>query len=215
MDGKSKTQLGCQQIIIPLSTLVIVLALLVGLAWLAFQGFLILSSKVTEANFTTIATLITALISVFGALCVAFISYRAALKSKQADRQKEIEQELRKQKAPIYEEFSELLFKVLKTSKSGEQIPENELLDFIYKFNQKLLVWGGNNVIKEWANFRINTQSENKYAVLIAVEDILLAIREDMGHSNEKLKRGDLLSVFINDIGHVLNEIENEKNLIE
>lgn len=184
------------------------------LAWLAFQGFLILSSKVTGANFTTIATLITALISVFGVLIAAVLSYRAMLKSKQAEKQKEIEQELRKQKAPIYEEFSELLFKVLKTSKSGEEVPQEELLEFIFKFNQKLLVWGGNNVIKEWSNFRVNTQSDDKYAVLFSVEDMLLAIREDMGHSNAKLKRGELLSVFINDIEPILNEIDNKTNLI-
>ncbi len=150
----------------------------------------------------------------FGVLIAAVLSYRAMLKSKQAEKQKEIEQELRKQKAPIYEEFSELLFKVLKTSKSGEEVPQEELLEFIFKFNQKLLVWGGNNVIKEWSNFRVNTQSDDKYAVLFSVEDMLLAIREDMGHSNAKLKRGELLSVFINDIEPILNEIDNKTNLI-
>ncbi len=99
---------------------------------------MILSSKVTGTNFTTIATLITALISVFGALSVAFISYRAMLKSKQVEKQKEIEQELRKQKAPIYEDFSELLFKVLKASKLGKEMPEDEMLELIFKFNRSL-----------------------------------------------------------------------------
>ncbi len=206
-------QLSWRQFILTITSLAILFGGLAFLAWIVFQGFLILSSKVTGTNFTTIATLITALISVFGALIVAFISYRAALKSKQAEKQIEIEQELRKQKAPIYEDFSELLFKVLKSSKLGEQISEDELLEFIFKFNQKLLVWGGDNVIKEWANFRINTQSDDKYSVLFAVENILLAIRADMGHSNEKLKRGEILSVFINDMENILKEIDSDKSL--
>lgn len=68
----------------------------------------------------------------------------AALRTKSAERLKEIEQELRKQKAPIYEGFSDfLLGKVLKNEAS-----EDELKEFIVNFSQKMLVWGGDNVIK-------------------------------------------------------------------
>jgi len=36
--------------------------------------------------------------------------------------------------------------------------------------------------------------------LLLPFEDVLRAIRADLGHSNVKLRRGDLLRMFINDL---------------
>jgi hypothetical protein len=36
-------------------------------------------------------------------------------------------------------------------------------------------------------------------ASLVAFEKVLLAIREDLGHDNSALKRGDLLRLFVNE----------------
>ncbi|MGI9054646.1 MAG: hypothetical protein ACR2F2_02455, partial [Pyrinomonadaceae bacterium] len=99
--------------------------------------------------------------------------------------------------APIYEEFTDfLLGKVLKNAAS-----EDEMKEFVIKFSQKMLVWGDDNVIKAWVDFKKNVVNEEfQYQPLFLIENVLLSIRADMGHSNKGLKRGDLLTLFINDM---------------
>ena len=36
--------------------------------------------------------------------------------------------------------------------------------------------------------------------MLFAYEDLLYAVRRDLGHGNRGLKRGDILALFVNDI---------------
>lgn len=134
------------------------------------------------------------------AVITAGATIYAAIKTKSAERIKEIEQELRKQKAPIYEEFSEfILGKVLNNKAS-----EDEMKEFVIKFSQKMLVWGGDNVINAWVDFRKNVGNENfQYQVLFLIENVLFAIRSDMGHLNKGLKQGDLLTLFVNDMEKV------------
>lgn len=165
---------------------------------------------VTPLFFNIPKETLAALSVVVAASITAFLGYRSSLKSKQADKEKEIEQELRKQKAPIYEDFSDFLFKILKATKSNTEVSEVEMLEFIVKFNQKLIVWGGDNVIKAWTDFRFQSTQGNGYSVLFSVEDILFAIRLDMGHSNKNLKRGDLLRIFINDYDEAIQKLSEE-----
>jgi len=162
---------------------------IIGLAvWLTWRTVGLLSSQVTA---TVVVSIITASASLF-----------AVIKAKQAEHRRDIENELRKQKAPIYEEFSSFLFKVLMSAKTEQPIGEGEMLEFIVNFNRRLIVWGADEVIKEWSVFKSlhDGNSPQPAMTLIAIERILYAIRADMGHKNKGLNQGDLLAIFINDI---------------
>jgi hypothetical protein len=69
-------------------------------------------------------------------------------------------------------------------------------------------VWGADSVIKEWSAFKSLHEGTNSppALTLIAIERILYAIRDDMGHKNKGLGQGDLLAIFINDVHLYLNE---------
>lgn len=146
---------------------------------------------------TVIAGIITASASVF-----------AVIKSKQSEHRRDIENKLRKQKAPIYEEFSSFLFRVLMSAKTDQAVSQEEMLQFVVNFNRRLIVWGADSVIKEWSSFKgLNERTNYPPAMaLIAIERILYAIRADMGHKNKGLEQGDLLAIFINDAHLYLNE---------
>lgn len=58
------------------------------------------------------------------------------------------------------------------------------------------MLWGSNRVVKAWIDFRTNTSSDSSN-VLFYMENILYAIRKDMGYRN--LGKGKLLSMTIND----------------
>lgn len=187
------------QIIISFLFLGLLFSILGGIGWVIYYGLSQLTNK-------EIIPLLTAVIPTVAAIITAGATIYVAIKTKKAERLKEIEQELRKQKAPIYEEFSDfLLNKVLKNQASNE-----EMLEFIIKFNQKMIVFGDDKVIRSWVNFRNAVQNEEfQYDVLFKIEKVLFAIRSDMGHSNKELKEGDLLTLFINDMHNVMGAKQN------
>lgn len=63
-----------------------------------------------------------------------------------------------------------------------------------------MVVWGDDEVIQAWATFKKSSDEGAGIQSVIAMEDVLFAIRRSMGHSNKALGRGDLLSLFVNDI---------------
>lgn len=190
-----KTELTAKTTLLALISLAIIVLFLGLLVWVTFTS---LSSLSAQVSVPVLAAIITAAASVY-----------VVVKTKQSDRKKEIEQELRKQKAPIYEDFSSFLFKLLKSEKMGRPPSGKEMLDFIVKFHQRLLVWGDDAVIKEWSNFKRfsnDPEKQKNFEIVFQVERILFAIRADMGHSNKGLKAGDLLALFVNDIDEAMQK---------
>lgn len=188
-------------------SLVMLIVLLCGLAlitWIVFQGFVALAGVLPGASFAPVAVLVTGLLSLFGTLAVAYISYRSLLNSKVVEKQKDLDQELRKEKAPTYEEFVAFLFKIMRNQEARKPMSDQQMIEFVLKFNQRLLVWGGDSVIRAWSNFKLGASAGETTKLVFSIEDILFAIRADMGHSNEGLKRGDLSAIFINDIQTLL-----------
>ena len=82
-----------------------------------------------------------------------------------------------------------------KASKNEEYTSEEMFTD-IQKFQKKLMLWGSNRVVKAWIDYRTNVSPDGSNA-LFYMENILYAIRKDMGYKN--LGKGKLLSMSIND----------------
>ena len=194
MANESGTEPKWKKLALALFSVAITLAFLGLVGWIIWRSFASLSSQVAA---TVIVGIITASASVF-----------AVIKSKQSEHRRDIENELRKQKAPIYEEFSSFLFRVLMSAKTNEAVSQEEMLQFVVNFNRRLIVWGADSVIKEWSNFKALHEVSNSppAMTLITIERILYAIRADMGHKNKGLGQGDLLAIFINDVHLYLTE---------
>src|SRR5437868_12806552 len=57
------------------------------------------------------------------------------------ERKRIIEQEIRKQKLPVYEEFIAFFYRILKGVKDEKPLSQTELETFIMNFNQKSIIW--------------------------------------------------------------------------
>lgn len=181
----------------------IILVLLIFLGWLVYYG-------ISRLALSELASLLTVMIPAVVAIITVTGTIFAAIKTKSAERVKEIEQELRKQKAPIYEEFSNFLLDKVLNNKASE----DEMKEFVINFHQKMLVWGGDNVIKAWVDFRKYVVTEVfQYQGLFLIENVLFAIRSDMGHSNKGLKQGDLLTLFTNDMDKIMTSLKDNDNI--
>ena len=96
-----------------------------SLAWRYFATF------VPQAS----STVITAAVTFFGSAVTLVLT-------KRWDRSREIQQEHRKQKTPLYEEFITFLFRLLMSSKTGSSLTDGEMTTFMVKFTQGLTSLG-------------------------------------------------------------------------
>ena len=105
--------------------------------------------------------------------------------SKQVERKRELEQEQRKQKAAIYEEFMTFWFRVLTRHSSKENgsespVSQEEQDEYVIGFTYKLVSWGSESFLKEYVAFKERLGQED---ALLHFEKVLFAIRTDLGHS--------------------------------
>jgi len=129
------------------------------------------------------------------------VSVVTVLLAKYLEKKKELEAEIRNKKIPVYEELISFFMKVLNKEINPESKKDKEKAnEFFINLTQKLIVWGSDEVIKKWSFYRKNADDKTDNRVLFYLEELLFAIREDVGHDNEDLTKGDLLSLFINDM---------------
>jgi hypothetical protein len=106
--------------------------------------------------------------------------------------------------APTYHEFVGLVREVAGQENNEEAPPE--LLEFMGRFSDLLLLWGSPDVIKGWVGMLRNVERgyEDEREAVLDWARILLAIRKDLGHGDRSLDTRDLLKVVITDIDKYL-----------
>lgn len=138
------------------------------------------------------------------------ISIVSLILTKQWETRKEIEKEHRKEKKPIYMEFVAFWLKLFLDVKQKKKIDDDDSTKFLSEFTQKIIIWGSDEVIKKYSDLRRilvevdqnekdpKKALENTRKQLQKFEDLLYAIRVDIGHKNFNLNQTDLLALFIN-----------------
>ena len=176
---------------------------LLVLVFLGLIGFLlvkfivVLSGKINKDN-----------ANFFGAMVVGSVTIIGYFITRYLERKKLIEQQIREQKLPTYEEFLDFIFKLFKDAKLNKKMSDEELQKLYWELNKKAILWLSDRSLKSYSTWRSevikfskrkdSTKEENA-RVLIAFENLLLDFRKDIGHDNKKLTTGDILSLFIND----------------
>jgi hypothetical protein len=167
-----------------------------GLAFFTIAAFVSLLKTLQPAVAAAIiASSGTILVSVF-----------TLLTTKSIERKNTIRQQIREKKIPIYEELIATSFKVLYAEKiEGEPLEEKEVVRLLVSATERLVIWGSDEVLLAYRAFRrYSTEHESGIQILILFEQLLFAIRKDLGHQNEGLGRGSVLALWINDIDRVM-----------
>lgn len=135
-------------------------------------------------------------------------SVGAVIYAKHQEQKREIEQRQHARKAEIYQEFMDYWFGVLKAKRDLPEKERKRTSDAYNKsFPKKLVTWSSEAVIKEYGDYMGFDQHEDKD--IFEFEKLLFAVRADLGHSNEGLKKGDLLRVFLKGVDTRLREEDN------
>lgn len=72
------------------------------------------------------------------------------------------------------------------------------LVETFYEFTGNALVWASPGFISAYKHFRQAGQQEDHQALLY-LDDMLREMRDDLGHDDSGLQRGDLIKLFITD----------------
>jgi hypothetical protein len=164
---------------------------------LAFALVLILTDSLGVS-----AAILTAAVPVTLGLVGQFVS---------SDRQnrREIEARLRERKSAVYEEFIRFWMDLMMLKEKREKLVQNQsqLLEEMNNLSKPMMLWASNEVVRSYSEFRrksssadSNVQERDSIDTLIRFEQMLLLMREDMGHDPGALRQFDLLSFFVNDI---------------
>ena len=157
-----------------------------GAVWVALLG---LDKEVTVSIIASVGTVLAAVAAVM------YNQRRAQARS--------IREQHRAPKVALYKSFMDnALVGVLRLmrEKGGDAVAPEDLPDdleeFFLSFHAELIVWGAPGVISAYDTFRRRAGGKD---TLLLLDDVLQAIRKDLGHSNWALSRGDLISLFLKD----------------
>lgn len=155
------------------------------------------STLESQTSAAVIVGSVTILVAVMGHAVQVFIT-----------RQREREEARREAKTELYEAFMVHWFKVMQIGKqSGTQGQSGRIdtktLGTQNEITQRMILWGSDSVIVAYGDLWravLNQQGvKNPHEMLARFEDVMFAMREDLGHKNKGLDRRDLLSLFITD----------------
>ena len=175
----------------------ILLAGLISLGYLLITKFWavfsILDPKLTAALLAASATILVSVISV--------------IFSKRQEQRVAIENQLREKKVPVYEEIINFIFRITFAEKLSKKQPsEKEMIKFFADTTRDLVIWGSHDMIKAFSEFReelvrlFDKHDNAPWAIVACVEDLLIAIRNDLGHKHKNIQRGEILRLYITDL---------------
>lgn len=126
--------------------------------------------------------------------------------------QRTIETRIREMNAESYQQFLSFWLDMMLMPENQKRRTEGGmtkefLVPKMNKISQPLILWSSNEFVRIYADFRrmLTGAERNKQALppletLFALEDLMIIMRQDMGHNIEGIRRGDLLTLFVNDL---------------
>jgi hypothetical protein len=138
------------------------------------------------------------------AAATIMVSVVSVLISKHFERKAIIELEHRQKKIPIYEKLITLIFQAVFADKLKDQaLVQDQIDESMRNITKELVIWGSSSVVKAFSKLRIilATGVQKKPTdIMFPVENVLFAIRKDLGHKDRGVKSGDILVLFATDI---------------
>jgi len=173
------------------------LVVIVLAGYFIFKGIDLFFGKIDKINPNIAVAIIAGSVTITGYFITRYL-----------ERKKIIEQQIREQKLPVYEEFVSFLFSFLQKSKNKKQINDQKLQDFFWTMNKKSILWLSDRTLKSYIKWKNDTGKysklegndlEKSLSILLTLENLLKDFRMDIGHKNKNIQEGDILSLFIND----------------
>lgn len=190
-----KEKASKKQIVLGLLIILILLCIVLGSIWLVLLWLSDLTSSVAP--------------SIIAASIAGLVSVLTVVLAKIWEAKYRVRHELRLKKSEVYEGFADFMMSkvFLGTDEDKENIEEN-ISAFFKEYQSKLLIWGGENVIKAFVAWRTfgstfeltPSKYEDVKKMFKSFDDIFRSIRKDLGHSNKGIKELDFMRLFVKNL---------------
>lgn len=162
-----------------------------------------LANITSKMDAVVIVALITGMVSIIGVIISSVVA-------KIIDYKKGRQEYLAKKREEPYGEFVEMIYKIQQNSKKKGSYTEDMMVKDLSKFSKQITLWGSPNVVNKWVKFRENgANPEAGTDNLFLMEEIMNEMRKDLGL--KKVKKGNLLAFFVNDIKKTMKGIKQKK----
>lgn len=159
-----------------------------------------LSSIASKLDAVVIVALITGAVSITGVIISSIVA-------KSIDYKKARRAYLAQKREEPYGEFVDMVYKIQQNTKKPNSYTNDQMIADISKFSKQITLWGSRKVANKWVKFRENGANLNaSQKNLFVLEDIMNEMRKDLGV--KKVKKGNLLAFFVNDIKQVLKGVK-------
>ncbi|UCG55412.1 MAG: hypothetical protein JSV32_04210, partial [Dehalococcoidia bacterium] len=102
----------------------------------------------------------------------------------------------------LYTEFITQVVGIVREHKAGQTLDAaatKKLEDFFFDFTTRVMLWGSPSVLQHYGAFRKVGEKPDPHILLLLLDDVLQAMRKDLGLSNRALARGDLIKMLLTD----------------
>ena len=180
-----------------------VLLALAILASLAAGVFFLLRWSVTtilHLQSSVASVLVAGLLTLLTSLVVSGLNRYSEENRKERER-------LREAKRPVYEHLLGTIFGIFHKVRQSTETPvedDPELIGHMQQIMENLVVWGSDDMVRIWGGWMRNansvqSQSDPRIA-LLAMAQLMMSIRKELGHTKTNITHKELLSLFITDI---------------
>ncbi len=132
------------------------------------------------------------------AIIAALIAVAGGIFSHNQTQKREIKARHFTEKKKAYMLFTDLMFKIILSVKNGTQVAQKDLEKGMMAFKRELLIWGDQDVLQTCEKYeQIAANKPEPREILLATDELLRAMRKDLGHDDSQLKPFDLVSTCI------------------
>ncbi|MBR3249986.1 MAG: hypothetical protein IKF83_04785 [Clostridia bacterium] len=195
--------------------------LIIGIILIIFS--VTIAIKLGQSLLSAIKIVIDRYPTIAVALITGLLAFISVPVGKYFENKYAIKNQIRKEREEIYIDF---LNWIIKNVLNGEISNNENIVNEIKEYQNKLVIYASDNVLKSWTTFKnsiININSKNqdsnkeenikKYINNQAtkIERLILDIRKELGYKNKNIKQFDILSLYINNIENYI-EISSKIN---
>ena len=135
-----------------------------------------------------------ALVAAIGMFAVAILSHRQ-IKKREIDARHFVD------KREAYMKFMDLFFDVMKGQRLKKPAKDSKLVEDLATIKKYLMVWAGAEMLDAWERFESQAQAATSNPdptkTLMSFDNLLRAIRKDLGHNDTLLDQGALVSMIL------------------
>lgn len=161
-------------------------------------------------NPTIAAAIVIGAATVLGSLLTVVIQRRY-------EEMRRVAEALRDKKVELYTQLLTSYFEIfglgVERTDAEAEAAINASATQMFQLIPSLVSWASDDVVHEWSRFRrlpITNPTQSSEFALLNFEQVLLAIRRDLGHLNRGVDEGDLLGFWINDINDIVERRRRE-----